>query len=617
MSKSIKVQLSKSLPNSKFEILLNSYTSLKTILSPNLSENNNSFMNSLFDLLISQLQIFLKLLSLNDQSKIYEILNSNNQHLSKQIATLYEFIKYNINSKLTVNSASEKERNDYNKTYNKKESYSLEEKVESFNENNSGNFEIDYNNLNTESKNGEKENYIKNKEINININDVNENQNINDNIIKNDVKYKTPKHFAFKERKNQNKFIKIDKLEKEKIELINSLNLTYKEKEKEKNTTIKPQKNLKKTKSKNNYNVNKVNKFIYKRNIVSPNNSIKSKKFINISTNTKKNDYSSFFIKNKNISKKLFKEKNNKINKDKTNNEYNKNTIQVIKSKNKKEKNIINEKFERKEKKSKTVIYHTIQIPYFFDLTASENDENNNFISITFSNKFLQGINTPKNIKRKSKSINTNNFKPKSALPKTNFKKIKKPNLNSPDYFSLDAFLIPQSGRGDKKLFFTKKGGVLINKNQKDILEDYVNNYLFEEEEEGKSEGTEKSVKDKLMNNIKSKKNKKFVIKGTSKHYNLKDVTDVLQILPTSFNGHIDGFYLRKKKASIFDRRIFKICHRVIDNYKKLEGKDDIFNYKKSHSQNKNKANERKNNNSNNNLCRHKNKTEGLFKKIF
>ena len=71
MSRSIKVHTSKISQNSKLETLLNSYTSLKSILSPNLSENNNIFMNSLFDLIISQLKIFLKLLSLKDEKKSF------------------------------------------------------------------------------------------------------------------------------------------------------------------------------------------------------------------------------------------------------------------------------------------------------------------------------------------------------------------------------------------------------------------------------------------------------------------------------------------------------------------------------------------------------------------
>lgn len=83
MSKSIKVHLSKSSFKSKFETLIKSYISLKSILSPNLSENNNIFINSLVDLIISQLKIFLELLGLNNDKKIFKLLISNNQNLSK------------------------------------------------------------------------------------------------------------------------------------------------------------------------------------------------------------------------------------------------------------------------------------------------------------------------------------------------------------------------------------------------------------------------------------------------------------------------------------------------------------------------------------------------------
>ena len=65
MSKNIKVQIVKSNQDIKLENLLDSYSSLKSILSPNLNENNNLFMNSLIDLIISQINIFLVILNLN------------------------------------------------------------------------------------------------------------------------------------------------------------------------------------------------------------------------------------------------------------------------------------------------------------------------------------------------------------------------------------------------------------------------------------------------------------------------------------------------------------------------------------------------------------------------
>ena len=613
MSKSIKVQLSKTLSNSKLEILLNSYTSLKSILSPNLSENNNSFMNSIIELITSQLHIFLKLISLNGENQIYKSLNSNNQYLSKQIAYLYEFPRYNINTKISMSTISEKEGN--NRIFNKKESYSLEEKRDSNHGNNSDNFEFDFN-KNTNSKIEEidkKDDYYENN--NENEEDILENDN--DNNLKKNLNIKTPKHFVFK--RHTDKFIKINKSEKGKNELIRSLNYINKEKEKEKNIKQKTQKSSKKIvyNSINNIINEKENKTKYKRNIISQKNNITTKKGLNISSK-KKYDYTSFQNKNNNIinnQKKLLKNKTYKINNNKTNNDYNKDTLKSKKLNDKSE--ILNKKFERKQRKSKTVIYQTIQIPYLIDITPNVNNEDHNYISITFSNQILKRIKTPKVLKRRHKSITNNNSKTKNSPINSSFKEINKHKLISPDYFSLDAFLIPhQNGKGEGKIFFTKNGNVLINKDQKDILEDYVNNYLFDEED-NKSSGTEKSVKEKLINDIKARKNKKYVIRGTSKHYNLKDVTDVLQILPNSFNGHINEFYLKKKKASIFDRGIFKICHKVIDNYKKLEGKEDFFGYKKSNSNSKSKNKERKNNNSNKKSYRNQMKSERLFNKIF
>ena len=62
--------------------------------------------------------------------------------------------------------------------------------------------------------------------------------------------------------------------------------------------------------------------------------------------------------------------------------------------------------------------------------------------------------------------------------------------------------MIPYDGNNGEKLFLTKKGKVLINKKQKDILEDYVNNYLFDEDD-AKSFKTEKSSR--ILHNKKIK----------------------------------------------------------------------------------------------------------------
>ena len=80
MPKNIKVQTTKSFYLSKLETIHNSYNSLKTILSPNLSENNNSFISYLFELIISQIKFFLELLGMNEDKKIFEMINTNNQN---------------------------------------------------------------------------------------------------------------------------------------------------------------------------------------------------------------------------------------------------------------------------------------------------------------------------------------------------------------------------------------------------------------------------------------------------------------------------------------------------------------------------------------------------------
>ena len=83
------------------------------------------------------------------------------------------------------------------------------------------------------------------------------------------------------------------------------------------------------------------------------------------------------------------------------------------------------------------------------------------------------------------------------------------------------------------------------------------------------------------------------MIKGTSIIYNLKDVLDLLQLLPKSYNGPIDDFYLSQKRASMFDRNLFRICHKVINNYKKLEKKERSFSLRRANSNNKIKINHR------------------------
>ena len=627
MSGNIKAQISKTNYISKLETLINSYNLLKSILLPNLSENNNSFMSYLIELIISQIKFFIELLDLNEDKKLYEILNSNNQNLSKQIAFLYDISKGPSNTKSSFNTIFDRKNNINNQT-NTKESYYLDEKKESTNRKNSDNFEFNYNN--TESKVAEND-LLDGKNINNNENRINsysnnqelESKEVKDKLIENNTKIK----------------------ETEKNEIVRNLNFNNKEKEKSiqvttqnkiiKKFNFKPKNKIKEKEKENKFQIKKNN--LYQTN--------RSKNYLNA---IKSNKYESPTINaetkiKKSFSKKGFKEFQEKI-KEKINKKNKKNIKEekpelkkikhinikndYMENKNNEENNKIKEdnneninenekckKFERKSRKSKTVIFKTLQLPYFIDIETSENNlsPEDNYIAVTFSNEILENVKTPESSSYKLKNIKLNKIDEKNES-NSEFKKDKKIHIKPKDYFSLDEFLIPDVDKNGENIFVSKKGNVSINKRQKDILEDYINNYLFDEEDD-KSCTTEFDKRPKIRKTMKDKKNKKFVIQGTSMHYNLQDVTEVLQILPKSFKVPIDDFYLRKKKASMFDRGIFKICHKVINNYKILEGKEDIFNFKKSRSKPRYNIHQRKKDSRNKSLNKYQNRNDKLYNK--
>ena len=99
--------------NSKESILLqnynniiNSYNTLKIILEPNLTIEKKSLMNFFFETLNSQLKLFLDLMTTSNLEKVYELLNNNNQKLSKRISSLFSLIiknNNNIDSRNAIN----------------------------------------------------------------------------------------------------------------------------------------------------------------------------------------------------------------------------------------------------------------------------------------------------------------------------------------------------------------------------------------------------------------------------------------------------------------------------------------------------------------------------------
>jgi len=86
--------------------IINSYNTLKIILEPNLTIEKKSLMNFFFETLNSQLKLFLDLMTTSNLEKIYELLNNNNQKLSKRISSLFSLIiknNNNIDSRNAIN----------------------------------------------------------------------------------------------------------------------------------------------------------------------------------------------------------------------------------------------------------------------------------------------------------------------------------------------------------------------------------------------------------------------------------------------------------------------------------------------------------------------------------
>ena len=616
MSKNVNDQIPKINPKAILNNLLSSYNTLKLILSPNLSENNIHFMNSIIDVIISQIKIFLELLNLTEPQKIFELLNINSQNLSKQIAALYEVPK--ISSKYFKDSLLlEKDKIENNTQLyinNKKDNDSLEEQKQIINIIDSTNFDF-IENQNKDKKENSKD-FIK----------INKNEKINIKINKDKNKSKEKE-----KEKERERLLKKEKEEKDKLKEKEMLIQSLKEQEKERGREIR-EKARELIKKQNYYKENSKIQLKKNSNFAKhkPRNKAKVIKFGNIS-NLKEFEpkVQKLKIKKEVKPENRYKSVINCINRTPIRNRFkfflfDDDDIDEV---NLKEENFI----KRKEKKSKTLFDKDFRLPYEINIEELENNDNNktqshinnnNYISFNFTNRLLDRVKKkPKSIKNKfliktenerensekikNKILNYNNrynynnyvlkTEPNKKYKKRNFyniNNIQKTNLNN-DFFSLDEFVVPyNNSKKGEELFVTKIGNVLMSKKQKDILEDYINNYLYENEENSKLRKSTSPKSNKKLNNIipltkevkekikKEKRNRKFKTKKSMLNYDLNDINELIQSLRTSLKVPIDDLYLRQKKASLFDRSIFKICHRLIDNYKELENKEDIFTLK-------------------------------------
>ena len=625
MSKNVNDQIPKINPKAILNNLLSSYNTLKLILSPNLNENNIHFMSSVIDVIISQIKIFLELLNLTDPQKIFDLLNINNQNLSKQIAALYEVPK--ISSKYFKDSLLlEKDKIENNTQIyynNKKDNDSLEEQKQIINIIDSTNFDF------IENQNKDK------KENSKDIIKINKNEKISKKINKDKNKSKEKEKEKEKEKdkekeKERERFLKKEKEEKEKLKEKVILIQSLKEQEKEKGREIR-EKARELIKRQNYYKENSKIQLKKNSNFVKhrPKNRSKAIKFENMS-NLKEFEpkVQKLRIKKEQKPDNKYKSVINSINRTPVRNRFKFFLFDDddIDETNLKEENFI----KRKEKKSKTLYDKSFRIPYEINIEEIENDDNNktqshinnnNYISFNFTNRLLDRVKKkPKSLKNKflikteneresseknkilkfNNRYNYNNYVLKTESNKKykkrnhynfNLNNIQNANLNN-DFFSLDEFLIPyNNSKKGEELFMTKIGNVLINKKQKDILEDYINNYLYENEEI-KIKRSTSPKSNKNLNNIipitkkvkekikKENKNRKFKTKKSMLNYDLNDINELIKSLYTSIQVPLDDLYLRQKKASLFDRSIFKICHKLIDNYKEMENKEDIFTLK-------------------------------------
>ena len=111
-----------------YNTIISSYNTLKIILEPNITEDKKNLMNFLLETIISQLKFLLDLNIISNFDKIYELLNINNQQLSKRISCLFsifdlsnshlENLKNNKNEKKSFDNLKIESFNyNYNKIY--------------------------------------------------------------------------------------------------------------------------------------------------------------------------------------------------------------------------------------------------------------------------------------------------------------------------------------------------------------------------------------------------------------------------------------------------------------------------------------------------------------------
>ena len=182
--------------NRKYETLLNSFNTLKLILNPNLNDIRKKFLNKMLDIITSQVKIYINLLLSNHTKNVYDILNINNQNLSRIITSFYDNFFKSVN--ITNTNENENKNNQHKKNRNEiltDDNYDINDKklieIELMEEPqpqiysklnlDSHNISINKNEINEKKNNIEIKDEIKVKKNNKNFIDKNKNQKIKDN----------------------------------------------------------------------------------------------------------------------------------------------------------------------------------------------------------------------------------------------------------------------------------------------------------------------------------------------------------------------------------------------------------------------------------------------------
>ena len=543
----------------KYEMLLNSYNSLKIILSPNLNDDQINFMNEIIELIKTQINFYRKLTASNDPKEFFEMLNLNNQNLSKEIKRLFDHF---------INIVSNSARN-------------------------SSNQKIDQELTISNGNNGK-----------------NEKDLINNNISKIKVKMQ-PKLNINEDKKLISNLMNANSI---------SVNSRYANLEEKTEEIPKEKKIYIKNKSKDYFSSgNKSLKFSPDNAAKRDNNN--NTNILNTSSKNKmekknlfiKNDIQKKPIKINLFDKNLSNDYNNENCSEYFGNYYTQECANSLNEKINNESEISHQMFanstvnnlrnsaEIPQKIEKKNIFFRKLSDNTYSNSLTQKPKNQNSVNLIISIKHTNRLNNyltnrkNKNLVKNEIVINevidditnnkNNSGKGKHIIKKTNSIPNKKSNgLNkskTKNKFSLDDFLIPcNNSKNGEKLFLFRAGRVIINNTQKEYLERIIGKSII---------SPEKNNNKKYDHELKYKKGK--IEWGKEEQKNLgctaKEMKEIIKLLEESLQNPVN-LKIKNKQASIIDNEL-QAARDVISNYKKIKKKEKIFtkgNFKRQNSAN-------------------------------